>query len=99
MDAKEKAEYLIRKHLYEILEAHNYDWGIKVPDIDIMFNSAKKCALVTVDVILNSRPGYPYPYELDLEIQGLFNIIHYPEKYWNEVNEEINKCDGKKWKV
>jgi hypothetical protein len=92
--SKAEAEKLIRMHLHILSEE-----SLEIPDIDLLFNTAKRCALVTVDVILSCRPGYPYPFELGLEIQGLFNNIHHPQKYWEQVKEEISKCDGKDWRV
>lgn len=82
MTAKEQAHSLIKKHLTVIAE-ESMDGGV------IIFYTAKQCALVTVDVILNSRPGCPYPFELGLEIQGIVNIINYPDTYWKEVKKEI----------
>jgi hypothetical protein len=88
MTPKEKAEELIKKHLTVIAEESMDSNGI-------MLHIAKQCALVTVNVILESRPGFPYPDEVGLNVRGIFNIIHYPDKYWREVYEEIIKYDGK----
>ena len=50
---------------------------------------AKVCALICVDKIINSRPSYPYPYELGIEVKGVIAQIEYPMKYWQEVKQEI----------
>lgn len=51
----------------------------------------KQCALIAVDLILNTRPGSPYPQDVGLVVNGIYNIINYPKKYWEEVKQEINK--------
>ncbi len=89
MTPKEQADFLIKWHLTAIAE-ESMDGDV------IMFYTAKQCALVTVNVILNSRPGYPYPHELGLKMVGIFDSMNYPLKYWNKVKEEIKKSDGKK---
>ena len=50
---------------------------------------AKQCALIAVDEILNTRPGSPYPHEIGLEVNGIYNQINYPTKYWEDVKQEI----------
>jgi hypothetical protein len=55
------------------------------------WEQAKECALIAVEEILKTRPGFPYPNELGLEIKGIFNIINYPIVYWQEVKKEIEK--------
>jgi len=52
---------------------------------------AKQCALIAVDEILSIRPGSPYPQDVGLVVNGVYNIINYPEKYWQEVKQEIEK--------
>ena len=50
-----------------------------------------ECALICVDEILKTRPGFPYPDDVGLVIKGIFNIINYPALYWQEVKQEIEK--------
>jgi hypothetical protein len=52
---------------------------------------AKKLATILVDEILQSRPGFPYPQDIGINVRGIFNIVNYPEQYWNEVKVEIQK--------
>jgi len=58
-------------------------------DHTVPYIVAKKCALVAIDKILNVRPGFPYPDEVGVEIQGIFHIIRFPEVFWNELKLEI----------
>lgn len=52
---------------------------------------AKQCALICVKQILKSRPTYPYAHEIGIEVRGLRSNIDFPEKYWQEVKQEIEK--------
>jgi hypothetical protein len=52
---------------------------------------AKKLATILVDKILQSRPQFPYPQDIGINVRGIFNIVNYPEQYWNEVKVEIQK--------
>jgi hypothetical protein len=52
---------------------------------------AKKLATILVDEILQSKPGFPYPQDAGINVRGIFNIVNYPEQYWNEVKVEIQK--------
>ena len=52
-------------------------------------SKAKQCAMIAVDEIINSRPAFPYPYEVEKHVNGIFNIINYPIEYWQEVKQEI----------
>jgi hypothetical protein len=85
MTPKEKAVELIYKY-----------WNIKVETIHVKESIiskelAIKCALIAVDEILNTRPGSPYPQDVGLVVNGVYNIINYPDKYWQEVKQEILK--------
>jgi len=82
MTPKEKAEELVLKYL-RLQEKDSYNWFNK--------GLAKQCALIAVDEILKTRPGFPYPDDVGLEINGIFNIINYPTIYWKEVKQEIEK--------
>lgn len=88
MTPKEKALDLIKKHLTAIIEE-------SLDGDKITFHIAKNCALATVDAILEARPGYPYALELGIKVQGLFDNMNFPYRYWEEVKEEIKKFDGK----
>jgi hypothetical protein len=76
MTTKEKAEELVNKYL-DIEDTYEY----------ISYSMAKKCALITVDEILN------WPQVLDTvrisKDVNEFNVR--PSRYWTEVKEEINK--------
>lgn len=57
----------------------------------------KQLAIFTVDQILKARPGYPYPNEAGVEVRGIFNVIRYPEVFWNQVKKELSAIDGTIW--
>ena len=61
----------------------------KFYNLDAFVIDAKECALIAVDEILSTRPGSPYPQDVGLVVNGVYNIINYPEKYWQEVKQEI----------
>lgn len=77
MTPKEKAE-----ELYAIFD-----------DYPLTVAWKKACAVHVVDEILKVRPGFPYPHEIETAniTRGILNIVAYPEKYWKEVKEEIEK--------
>jgi hypothetical protein len=83
MTPKEKAKELVDKYSTYVVM---WTGGIEVETQNV-----KQCALITVEEILKTRPGFPYPNELGLEIKGIFNIINYPIVYWQEVKKEIEK--------
>jgi hypothetical protein len=87
MTTKEKAEELIEKYadalpsvFYNSDEAKNYP-------------SAKKCALIAVDEIINSSPIWPN--DVDWDDCGATHRYYYQaqreeaKKYWDEVKLEI----------
>ena len=78
MTPKEKAKELINK--YKEFTEDNFAES---------YYNAKQCALIAVDEILSTRPGSPYPQDVGLVVNGVYNIINYPEKYWQEVKQEI----------
>lgn len=84
MAPKEQAEKLIKKHLTAIAEE-------SMDSDKIMFYNAKQCALVTVNMILDSNPNYPFPRDVGVKTQGLFKIINFPINYWEEVKNEIKQ--------
>jgi hypothetical protein len=84
LSPKEKANELVLQ-FYEVVKN-------KYPSTNGM-PLAKQCALIAVDEILKTRPGFPYPDELGLEIKGIFNIINYPIVYWQEVKQEIENYE------
>lgn len=84
MTPKDTAEQLVRKHVTAIAEE-------SMDSDNILFYAAKQCALVTVDMILSVRAGYPYPFEIGLEVSGIVENINFPSKYWTDVKEEIKK--------
>ena len=90
---KEKAEELVNKYkpLCKDLKSVGILDGRAVYINDDVLNnaSAKQCALIAVDEILSTRPGSPYPQDVGLVVNGVYNIINYPEKYWQEVKQEI----------
>ena len=54
---------------------------------DFFFSRCKKCALITVDEIINSSPSLPI-----LSDAGNFvNDIEESTKYWKEVKKELLK--------
>jgi len=54
--------------------------------------TAKQLALIAVNILLESRVGYPYPHEVNAIVDnGILNQINYPQKYWNEVKIQIKK--------
>ena len=60
------------------LTADFYDIKSNEPDYGMEWEMAKKCALIAVDEILNSRPSIT---ESQVEYQN----------FWQEVKQEINK--------
>lgn len=87
MTPKEQAEQLIKKHLTAIAEE-------SMDSDKIMFYNAKQCALVTVNMILDSNPGFPKLFDAYFPIPGIVSIMTSPEKYWEEVKSEIQKYNG-----
>lgn len=57
----------------------------------------KQCAIIAVDQILKARPGYPYPHEAGVDVQGIFKVIRYPEVFWTQVKAEISSIDETNW--
>ena len=80
MTPKEKAIDLVQKLI---------DKAYSEDSEGLYTNIAKKAALIAVDEILKTKPGFPYPDDVGLEINGIFNIINYPTIYWQEVKQEI----------
>ena len=69
---------------------------VKMSDFSkIYLPTAKHCALIAVDEILNSNPRYPN--NVDWDDAGGSHAYYYEaqfeesEKYWNEVKQEIEK--------
>jgi len=84
MTPKEKARELVDK----FARIDGYQDSIDLSKCEY----EKQCALIAVDMLLESRVGYPYPHEVDATVEnGIFNVINYPEKYWKEVKQEIEK--------
>ena len=54
MEAKEKAKALVDRFLFEVDQ---------VNPLEDIFESAKKCALICVDEILEEIEGFPYAYK------------------------------------
>jgi hypothetical protein len=72
MTPKEKAQELVDKMLY-CYQGHIDEY------------TAKQCALIAVDVIINSSPSLPI-----LGDGGyLYEDIELSTKYWQEVKQEI----------
>ena len=78
MTPKEKAINLADKFMLRIV--FNIKQNIEVSVIE----SAKQCALIAVEEILNSNPSYD-------DYGGNGWIIIDNSEYWKEVKEEINK--------
>ena len=78
MKAKEKAENLVNNYRY-ILMAEDTDCGEEI----LCTTIAKRCALFTVDEILNSNPCCE-----DSDRGGNFQWAS-NEYYWQEVKQEI----------
>ena len=78
MTPKEKAINLADKFMLRIV--FNIKQNIEVSVIE----SAKQCALIAVEEILNSNPSYE-------DYGGNGWIIIDNSEYWKEVKEEINK--------
>ena len=90
MTPKEKAVELIYKYWNTKVETIHVKESIISKELAIK-ELAIKCALIAVDEILNTRPGSPYPQYVGLVVNGVYNIINYPDKYWQEVKQEILK--------
>lgn len=58
----------------------------KLADYSIIYHpTAKQCALIAVNEIIQSGPSYPYDIQFD-------SMPHFRSlKYWNEVKQEIEK--------
>jgi len=76
MTAKEKAEELIT-HFKMILMDEDTDCGCEI----LCTSIAKKCALVTVNNVINANP-HSNPFNTD---------IYSTMKYWINVKKEIEK--------
>jgi hypothetical protein len=88
MTPKEKAEELIEKfkkvELYHSMEPTDFDCQIK--HISSASYTAKECALIAVDEILELTKRNTYnPFDWN-EITG----VRY-DKFWTEVKQEIEK--------
>jgi hypothetical protein len=79
MTPKEKAEEIYNKLVVHI---QSYDEYV---DDRSKFNTIK-CALITVDEIINSNP-----YKLSLEVKYETEHITYDINFWEEVKKEIEK--------
>jgi len=80
MTPKEKAKRIIKKHLKY---AHITDDDYVFNGAENYYYNAKKCALITVNEIIQSNPtNENYP------------ILYSNKKYWQEVKREINKINN-----
>jgi hypothetical protein len=82
MTAEEKAKELVKKYIDYMPSVNEY-YQEHEPDED----SAKECALITVDEILNSTPLTSYPKSY-IEKHG---IPVGSKDWWKEVRTEIEK--------
>ena len=85
MTPQEKAKELIEKFKPH---ARQLSSGFLVSNEDVIIKSAKQCALLCVNEILNSHPYSPYDgayYELPSD--RMDDVKH----YWNNVVKEITK--------
>ena len=87
MTPKEKAEELINKFIPHTKVFH------EVLGWEEYIDSAKECALIAVDEIINSEPRYPS--NVDWDDCGATHQYYYEAQmeealnYWKEVKQEI----------
>ena len=86
MTPQEKAEELVDKYLLLPIDFPYNDTqdGQCIGNGYMLYNSAKQCALIAVDEILEATPHSP---SLPLELMPHFSAM----KYWQEVKQEIEK--------
>jgi len=77
MEAKEKAESLIKKHLTAIAEE-------SMDSDKMMLYSAKQCAKITVEELIQAFR------QLSIEESGRVHI-DFGHGYWEQVKQEIEK--------
>jgi hypothetical protein len=88
MTPKEKAFELVYKY-YKITKEFEF---IKGEGLVPYYGSAKQCALIAVDEILESSPLEPNDSPEWLQPEDWFPDANiYAEKYWKEVKTEIEK--------
>ena len=80
MTPKEKAEDLVAKYDIKVEVIFTEHSIPSIINADMLFSSAKKCALVAVDEIVHN-------------IDGLDDSVWYSNtySYWQEVKQEIEK--------
>ena len=80
MTPKEKSEKLVKKYYVLIF---NIDNGFHTINHEKRLQTAKKCALFTVENIIQANPIIPLSFMLESE------AIDAAVEYWREVEKEI----------
>ena len=55
------------------------------------FELAKTNAIICIKRMLNNRVSYPYPQEINVEINGIINMINYPTVFWTKVLDIVKE--------
>ena len=55
------------------------------------FKLAKTNAIICIKRMLNNRVSYPYPQEINVEINGIINMINYPTVFWTKVLDIVKE--------
>lgn len=84
MNETEKAREIVR----EI-----YTWGINKEGQSLSIKECRELATISIDRLLLTRPGCPYPHEVGAKVIGIVNMIGYPVTYWTRVKEEIQTIE------